>query len=289
MTQSPTATAFSAPANADAHRVSVVIPALNEAGNIGRLVEETYAALKAPQLQEVIVVDDGSDDATADEIKTLIGSGAFPGLRLIRHGKRSGQSVALRTGILAARSPVIAQMDGDGQNDPADLPKLLEKLAPVGTDGPALIGGWRTERKAEGSKRFASLAANKIRDWVLRDNCPDTGCGIKVYWRDVFVRLPFFTSVHRYLPALFQTYGQKVDYQPVRDRPRQAGVSKYSNLVRALVGLYDLIGVSWLRRRSRVPTVVEDTAEAGQAPQPHASAPSPQDATTEAAGTSAHG
>jgi glycosyltransferase involved in cell wall biosynthesis len=238
-------------------RITVVIPALNEAGNIGRLVIETYAHVSADALAEVIVVDDGSNDTTPDEVKELISSGKYPGLRLLRHEKRSGQSVALRTGILAATSPVIATMDGDGQNDPRDIPRLLEHLAPPGTDGPALVNGWRTSRKDSGSKKFASRAANKIRDWVLRDNCPDTGCGIKVYWREAFLRLPFFTSLHRYLPAMFQTYGHEVAYVPVNDRTRQAGQSKYSNLVRALVGLYDLIGVSWLRRRSRVPTVVE--------------------------------
>ena len=241
-------------------RISVVIPALNEAGNIGRLVAETYDHVPAESLAEVIVVDDGSDDSGPDEIRELIASGRYPGLRMVRHKSRSGQSVALRTGITAATSPVIATMDGDGQNDPRDIPKLLAKLAEPGTKGPALVGGWRTSRKDTGSKRYASLAANKIRDWVLRDNCPDTGCGIKVYWRDSFMRLPFFTSMHRYLPALFQTYGHEVAYVPVNDRPRQAGQSKYSNLVRALVGLYDLIGVSWLRRRTRVPVIVEEVS-----------------------------
>lgn len=239
--------------------VSVVIPALNEAGNIGRLIEETYAALPAHILAEIIVVDDGSDDATPTEVKSLVNSGRFPNLRYLRHDARAGQSTALRTGILAAKGPVIAQMDGDGQNDPADLPNLLDRLAPAGTKGPALVGGVRTERKAKGSKRIASKAANKIRDWILRDNCPDTGCGIKVYRRDAFVMLPYFTSMHRYLPALFQTYGHDVAYVAVRDRPRTVGKSKYNNLTRAIVGLYDLVGVSWLRRRTRIPVVVEDT------------------------------
>jgi dolichol-phosphate mannosyltransferase len=148
-------------------------------------------------------------------------------------------------------------MDGDGQNDPRDIPRLLALLAAPGTTGPALVGGVRTNRKATGSKRWASLAANWIRDKVLQDDCPDTGCGIKVYWREVFLKLPFFTSMHRYLPALFQTYGLETAYVPVNDRPRQAGVSKYNNLNRALVGLYDLIGVTWLRRRTRVPRIVE--------------------------------
>jgi len=237
-------------------RITVVIPALNEAGNIGRLVDETYAHVPSEALAELIVIDDGSDDETPQEIKSRIAAGMHPGLRYIRHQSRSGQSVALRTGILEATQPIIATMDGDGQNDPADIPKLLEKLAgPGDTTGPALVSGWRTERKAEGSKRWASKAANWIRDAVLRDNCPDTGCGIKVYWREVAVRLPFFTSMHRYLPAMFQTYGYKVAYVPVNDRPRQAGQSKYNNLTRALVGIYDLVGVSWLRRRTRIPVI----------------------------------
>lgn len=242
-------------------RASVVLPAMNEAGNIGRLVEEIYEVVPESLLLEVIVVDDGSDDSTPDEIKSLISRGRYDGLRYLRHETRSGQSVALRSGILAARSPIIAQMDGDGQNDPRDLEKLLARLAtPPSTSGPALVGGVRTSRKGASSKRLASKAANWIRDAVLRDNCPDTGCGIKVYWRDAFLLLPFFTSIHRYLPALFQTYGYEVAYLPVNDRERMTGQSKYSNLVRALVGLYDLMGVSWLRRRSRKPNVIEDSA-----------------------------
>ena len=212
---------------------------------------------RARYLAELIVVDDASTDATAGEIKALIESGRFSGLRYLRHDQRSGQSAALRSGILAATSPIIATMDGDGQNDPRDIPRLLEMLAAPGADGPALVGGVRTNRKATGSKRWASRAANWIRDKVLQDDCPDTGCGIKVYWREAFVRLPFFTSMHRYLPALFQTYGLKVAYAPVNDRPRQAGVSKYNNLNRALVGLYDLVGVTWIRRRTKVPKIVE--------------------------------
>lgn len=238
-------------------RISVVIPALNEAGNIGRLIDETYAVVPAETLAEVIVVDDASKDATGQEVKDRIAAGRHPGLRYLRHAKRGGQSTAMRTGILAATSPVIATLDGDGQNDPGDIVKLLAELAPPGAKGPALVGGWRKDRKAEGSKRLASRAANWIRDAVLRDNCPDTGCGIKVYWREVFVRLPFFASMHRYLPALFITYGHEVAYVPVNDRARQAGKSKYNNLNRALVGLYDLFGVTWLRRRTRVAEIAE--------------------------------
>ena len=254
-------------------RITVVIPALNEAGNIGRLVEETYSHVPPAMLAEVIVVDDASTDATGAEVKALIADGRHAGLRYLRHDQRSGQSSALRSGILAATMPVIATMDGDGQNDPRDIPRLVHELAVPGTSGPALVNGWRTKRKDTGSKRWASKAANWIRDKVLKDECPDTGCGIKVYWRDIFLRLPFFTSMHRYLPALFQTYGHQVAYVPVNDRPRQAGQSKYNNLNRALVGLYDLVGVSWLRRRTNVPAIVDEMSqdhEVGEAAlQPH--------------------
>ena len=212
---------------------------------------------------EVIVVDDASTESTPGEIKALITGGRLPDLRYLRHGARSGQSTAMRSGILAARFPVIATMDGDGQNDPADIPRLLERLAEPGSDGVALVGGWRTSRKDTGSKRWASKAANWIRDSILKDDCPDTGCGIKVYWRDAFLLLPFFTSMHRYLPALFLTYGHKVAYVPVNDRPRQAGQSKYNNLGRALVGIYDLVGVSWLRKRTKAPTIVEQWPDGG--------------------------
>lgn len=246
--------------------VSIIIPALNEAGNIGRLVTETYAAMATAELGEIelIVVDDGSVDATAFEVKSLIDQGDFRGLRYLRHNVQSGQSAALRTGVLAAMHPVIATMDGDGQNDPHDIPHLLERLALSGVDGPVLVSGVRTKRRATGSKRWASRFANWIRDAVLRDNCPDTGCGIKVCSREVFLQLPFFTSMHRYMPALVQMCGHKVSYVSVNDRDRLAGVSKYDNLSRALIGLYDLFGVTWIRRRTKVPKVVERHPIEGQ-------------------------
>jgi dolichol-phosphate mannosyltransferase len=242
-------------------RVSLVIPVLNEAGNIGRLVEETYAVMPADMLAEVIVVDDYSGDATPAEVKALLARQCYPGLRYLRHGAQCGQSAAVRTGILAATCPVVATMDGDGQNDPRDLSRLLERLAPPGARGPALVGGIRTDRKAEGSKRLASNAANWIRDAILKDNCPDTACGIKVCWREAALRLPFFTSMHRYLPALFLAYGHEVAYLPVNDRPRRHGRSKYGNFGRALIGIYDLLGVRWLRKRTKVPAIVEDLPE----------------------------
>jgi dolichol-phosphate mannosyltransferase len=237
-------------------KISVVIPAYNEDGNIGRLVAETFDSVPAASLGEIIVVDDGSSDATAAEIRAMAAKSRK--LRLLRHHQNAGQSTALRSGVRAARFDVIATMDGDGQNDPRDIPVLLARLAAPGDrSGPALVGGIRANRKDSGSKRLASRAANAIRDFVLRDDCPDTGCGIKVFWRDAFLMLPFFTSVHRYLPALFQTYGWRTAYVPVNDRPRVLGVSKYNNINRALIGFYDLFGVSWLRRRTRNPDISE--------------------------------
>lgn len=244
-------------------QVSVVIPALNEAGNIGRLVDETFAAVPSEMLREVIVVDDGSTDATPGEVKSRIAE--RPGLRLIRHDRPNGQSAAMRSGILAATGSVIATMDGDGQNDPRDIPRLVAKLAAPGEKGPALVGGWRTNRQAESSKRWASTFANWLRDALLKDKCPDTGCGIKVYRRDAYLLVPAFHGQHRYLPALFLSYGYEVAYEPVNDRARTAGVSKYNNLGRALVGIYDLIGVRWVRKRTRWPVVTE-TAGVAAAP-----------------------
>jgi dolichol-phosphate mannosyltransferase len=236
-------------------RLSVVIPAFNEEGNIGRLIAETFAAVPESVLGEVIAVDDASDDETGAEIKGLFST--YPALRYVRHGQRAGQSAALRTGVLAARFPAIATMDGDGQNDPKDIMRLYGRLGAVGQE-PALVGGLRASRKDTGSKKFASRFANWLRDKVLDDGCPDTGCGIKLYHRDAYLALPYFTSMHRYLPAFFITYGHDAVYEPVNDRPRLRGTSKYTNLGRALIGLYDLVGVSWLRKRTHIPPVAEN-------------------------------
>ncbi len=236
-------------------KLSVVIPAFNEEGNIGRLVEETYRQVPENLLGEVVVVDDFSADKTSAEISELKKS--HPTLRCLRHHSNAGQSASLRTGIAAARYDVIATLDGDGQNDPADIAKLARKIAEPGQPGPSLVGGIRQKRKASGSKRWASKIANWIRDGLLKDDCPDTGCGTKMFHRDAFMLLPYFSSMHRYLPALFQTYGFETVYVPVNDRPRIAGVSKYNNFNRALVGIYDLFGVRWLRKRTVVPGVEE--------------------------------
>jgi len=174
-------------------KFSLVIPAFNEEGNVGKLVEEAFNVIPANILGEIIVIDDHSTDKTADEMIAL--KSKQKKLRLIKHRTNAGQSTALRTGILAAKFDVIAQLDGDGQNDPADFEAMIKLLGKPGSDGPALVGGVRTKRKDTGSKRWASKAANTIRDLVLKDDCPDTGCGTKIYWREAFMKLPVFLNI----------------------------------------------------------------------------------------------
>lgn len=244
--------------------VSVVLPAFNEAGNIGPLVRETASCLGAIAECEIIVVDDASEDDTPREVQALLVS--VPQLVYLRHAARAGQSAAIRTGVKAARYPVIATMDGDGQNDPSDIGKLLEAMRSFDLD---LVGGVRVRRNASASKRFASRFANGLRQRLLQDTCPDTGCGLKVFRREAFLDLPYFSGMHRYLPALFQAYELRTAYEPVNDRPRRAGVSKYTNFGRGLIGIYDLIGVRWLIRRtvlSRAPAVDRRPASSASSP-----------------------
>ncbi|WP_083567473.1 glycosyltransferase family 2 protein [Hyphomicrobium sp. CS1GBMeth3] len=230
--------------------LSVVIPAFNEAGNIGALVRETVACVPRDLLHEIVVVDDASDDATAAEVQALLRE--VPQLRHIGHARRAGQSAAILSGVRAATAELIATMDGDGQNDPRDITRLLA-LLDAGRGRVALAGGVRVNRRAESSKRIASWFANWVRNAILDDRCPDTGCGIKVIRRDVFLSLPYFSGMHRYLPALVLAHGYETAYAPVNDRPRRAGVSKYTNLGRGIVGIYDLIGVRWLIKRTVLP------------------------------------
>ena len=228
--------------------LSVVVPVHNERDNIVPLLTEVVTALRGKTDFEIVYVDDCSKD---DSLAVLTSAKAqFPELRVMRHLSQSGQSTALRTGIKAARGAWIATLDGDGQNDPADIPKLLTMRA----ESPAaikLFAGWRVDRKDTGSKRWASKFANGIRSRLLRDATPDTGCGIKLFERAAFLDLPYFDHMHRYLPALFQRAGWQVKSVPVNHRPRGSGVSNYNNLNRALVGISDLRGVAWLIRRSR--------------------------------------
>lgn len=235
--------------------VSIVIPAHNEAGNIAKLVSEIFEVVPDAMIGEVIVVDDASADTTAAEVLAL--RAGEPRVRLIRHDRKSGQSRAVRTGVEQARFPVIATLDGDGQNPPADIPRLV---AAFSFGGPQLVGGHRTERRDTLSKRLASKAANAIRIALLRDDCPDTGCGLKVFPRDVYLALPFFNGQHRYLPALMRANGCTGLYLPVGDRTREHGRSNYTNVHRAVVGFFDLFGVAWLLRRARPVTYREDEA-----------------------------
>ena len=190
---------------------------------------------------------------TPAEIEVLIGR--LKGLRLLRHDRTSGQSTGLRTGIAAARFPVIATMDGDGQNDPADAPALLARAWEEDLD---LVGGLRLKRQDTWSRRVATRFANGLRQALLKDGCVDTGCGLKVVRREVFLRLPYFSGLHRFLPALVLSYGGRVAFVPVGHRPRQHGQTKYTNWRRALVGIADLRGVMWLRRRTILPTKVTE-------------------------------
>ena len=234
--------------------LSVVVPVHNERDNIVPLLAEIATALRGRIDFEIVYVDDASKDDSLGVLRAA--KAQFPELRVLRHLQQSGQSTALRTGIKAARGAWIATLDGDGQNDPADIPKLL---AMRGKSAAAikLFAGWRVNRQDTGSKRWASKAANAIRSRLLRDETPDTGCGIKLFERAVYLDLPYFDHMHRYLPALVQRAGWQVKSVPVNHRARGAGTSKYNNLNRALVGIADLRGVAWLIRRSRRTAVEE--------------------------------
>lgn len=232
---------------ATAPQLSVVVPLFNERDNIGILIDEIVLALRGRIDFEIVCVDDASCDDTAQVLAQRLAD--TPALRVIRHRRQAGQSTAIVTGVHAARATWIATLDGDGQNDPADLPKLLA-IRDRSPHDIGLFAGWRQQRRDSTSKRWASRLANAIRARLLRDNTPDTGCGIKLFRREDFLRLPAFNHMHRYLPALMRRAGLGTLSVPVNHRPRRAGVSKYGNLSRALVGVADLRGVAWLMRRA---------------------------------------
>ncbi|QNH23341.1 glycosyltransferase [Xanthomonas sp. GW] len=234
--------------------LSVVVPVFNERDNVPPLVAEIVAALRGVTDFEIVYVDDHSRDDTLAVLDGLKAS--TPELRVLHHVTQSGQSTAVRNGVKAARGAWIATLDGDGQNDPADIPKLLTARA-AATAQVKLFAGWRVSRQDSGSKRWASKWANAIRARMLRDDTPDTGCGIKLFEREAFLDLPYFDHMHRYLPALMQRAGWQTLSVPVNHRHRTSGVSKYNNLNRALVGIRDLRGVAWLIARSRR-TVVQE-------------------------------
>jgi len=233
--------------------LSVVIPVRNEAGNIRPLLEEISAALAGLMDYEVIYVNDGSTDGTGPELHAL--KPEYSELRVIRHAHSCGQSTAVRSGVKAARGEWIATLDGDGQNDPADIPKLIAAL----TENVALAGGNRRHmRRDVWIKRVSSVIANGVRSRILRDSTPDTGCGLKLFRRDVYLDLPYFDHMHRFLPALVQRSGWSVVSVPVNHRPRQRGASNYGTLDRLAAGIVDLVGVFWLLRRAKHPVVSEE-------------------------------
>jgi dolichol-phosphate mannosyltransferase len=243
-------------------QLSVVVPVHNEEDNVAPLVGEIVAALRGLIHFEIVYVDDTSRDATLQRLQAL--QATTPELRVIRHLANAGQSTAVRNGVKAARGAWIATLDGDGQNDPADIPKLLTQRENSAAEI-KLFAGWRVKRQDSGSKRWASKWANAIRSRMLHDDTPDTGCGIKLFERETFLDLPYFDHMHRYLPALMQRAGWQTVSVPVNHRHRTAGVSKYNNLNRALVGIRDLRGVAWLILRSRR-TAVEELVPEGSRP-----------------------
>ena len=236
--------------------ISVVVPVRNEAGNIAPLVAEIAAALHGRAF-EIVYVNDGSSDATEAELRGLMAQ--HPWLRQIRHEKSCGQSAAIRTGVAMAHAPVVVTLDGDGQNDPAFIPALIAALE-AGAPRLGLVAGQRTGRKATAFKKLQSRIANAVRSTVLKDGTRDTGCGLKAFRRDVFLALPYFDGLHRFLPALVRREGFAIGYVDVVDRPRGRGVSNYGFWDRLWVGILDLAGVWWLiRRRKRVPQSQEIT------------------------------
>jgi dolichol-phosphate mannosyltransferase len=240
---------FSLPAAASAVELAVVVPVYNEADNVLPLLAEIHVALAGRVAYEVIYVDDGSTDDTLDVLTRALRTDTR--LTVIRHRVRSGQSAAVSTGVRAAHAPWIATLDGDGQNDPADIPRLLDlaRRSP-GTASRRMVAGYRRHRRDTRTKRWSSRLANVARQLALGDGTPDSGCGLKVFPREAFLRLPAFDHMHRFLPALFQAQGGTVEVAEVHHRQRFAGRSKYGTLDRMLVSVIDILGVVWLRRRS---------------------------------------
>ena len=231
--------------------LSVVIPVHNEKESIGGLISEITQALAGKYAHEIVVVDDGSTDNT---LQTLVQIKAeLPTLRVIQHLSNSGQSTAVRTGVQHAKALWIATLDGDGQNDPADIPKMYDELVNNQHSDPWLVvAGYRKQRKDTWLKRFSSKYANAIRAKLLRDGTPDTGCGLKIFARDSFLALPYFDHMHRYIPALFQRQGGRVISVEVNHRHRMLGTSKYGFHNRLWVGIVDILGVRWLQNRARL-------------------------------------
>lgn len=237
-------------------QVSVVVPAQNEDENVVPLIEEIDKALKGVVEFEMVFVDDGSSDATWRRLQEA--RARFPNLVIVRHAKGAGQSVAIRSGVKAALYPWIATLDGDGQNDPADIPNLIKALAVLPGDGrPVMMAGQRAKRQDTWFRRFSSRVANGVRRSLLNDATPDTGCGLKLFPRQSFLDMAHFNHLHRFMPALMIRQGGRVVSVPVNHRPRERGISKYGLWNRLWVGIVDLFGVMWLMKRPVAPKVTE--------------------------------
>jgi dolichol-phosphate mannosyltransferase len=232
--------------------VSIVVPVRNEAENVSPLIVEIAAALDGRWQHEIIYVNDGSTDATAERIAAIMKQ--RENLRQIRHAMSSGQSAAVRSGVRAARGAIVATLDGDGQNNPAFLPDLISAIE-KGGERVGLAAGQRVGRKDTGFKKIQSRIANGVRNGILHDGTRDTGCGLKAFRREVFLMLPYFDGLHRFLPALVRREGYDIAYVDVTDRPRRSGVSNYGFFDRLWIGIMDLGGVWWLIRRKK-PTPV---------------------------------
>jgi dolichol-phosphate mannosyltransferase len=236
--------------------LSVVVPVHNETGNIERLVGEIREALAPHYQYEIVVVDDGSSDDTLARLRRL--QPHVTELRLVAHATCCGQSTALWTGIRRARAATIATLDGDGQNDPRDIPRMVEYLRRQDPDGPrCLIAGHRQRRQDSAWRRLCSRVANGVRAGLFGDGTPDSGCGIKVLDRELFLEFPYFDHMHRFLPALARRHGAVVCSVAVHHRARRAGASHYATWDRLQAGIVDLLGVFWLLRRTRLPEKVE--------------------------------
>jgi glycosyltransferase involved in cell wall biosynthesis len=232
--------------------VSIVVPVRNEAGNVSPLIAEIVAAIDGRWNYEIIYVNDGSTDATAERLATEMKQRG--NLRQVVHAASAGQSAAVRSGVRAARGPMVATLDGDGQNNPSFLPDLISALE-NGGERVGLVAGQRVGRKDTGFKKVQSRIANTVRNAILNDGTRDTGCGLKAFRREVFLMMPYFDGLHRFLPALVRREGYQIAYVDVVDRPRGSGVSNYGFFDRLWIGIMDLAGVWWLIRRKK-PTPV---------------------------------
>ncbi|WP_417822035.1 glycosyltransferase family 2 protein [Terasakiella sp.] len=240
--------------------MSVVVPVKNEAENIQPLIEEICAALEGKISFEIVYVDDGSDDDTPQKLRDM--QAKLDNLRVVTHRQSCGQSTAVRTGVKQAQGRVIATLDGDGQNDPADIPALYDELVKDDNQDFLLMAGWRAKRHDSAFKLWQSRNANKIRAGLLGDNTPDTGCGLKVFTREAFLDLPYFNHMHRFLPALMIRRGGRVQSVQVNHRARERGISKYGMWNRLWVGIVDIMGVMWLQSRGKVPEIVPSKEDA---------------------------